>query len=417
MGATIDFKDIHGRTPLFYSLHSSSETLTTLIKLGANVNEVTNLGASPLFFFQKEANGFTNAKTLLESKVKVLTTDKKGRTALHTVKCPEVIELLVKEGLDVNEKDEEGKTPMHYAAEGHPEVIEKLKKLGARVNERSNDPWRETPLEHAISVAEVESIKKLAEVGADFKMVNNKGMSLLHYALTQRNNTEVLLKTLIDCGAPLDVQDAYGTPLVHVAASPFLPSSIIPLFIKSGADVNAKCRDDHTPLHVATKMGNKRMVEELLKCGAKLDMKTATEKKTPLIIATELVLNDIIRVMVKHGANVNERFINGWTPLHIASLIHLPEFQRVNRERATKGLPPLSSIPATTAPTSIPTLLQLGAKIDSQDDSGNTPLHLAYFHGNMGAADKLRQAGASTTILNNQQLTPLNVQEKANKIN
>lgn len=381
------------------------------MKLGANIHETTNSGATPLFYFKNEPNGAINAKTLLEAGAKITVKDNKGRSAVHMVKSPEVVELLVKAGADVNEKDNEKKTPMHYAAEGHPEMIEKLASLGAKVNERSSDPWRETPLEHAISVSDVKSIEALAKAGADFKMINNRGMSLLHYALTQREKTEEIMKSLIHFGAPLNVQDSYGTPLMHAVASPFTPKSIVNLLVSSGADINAKGKDDHTAIHFATKVGNKEMVEELLKLGARIDMKTAAEKKTPLIIATELVFNNIIEVLVKHGANVNEQFINGWTPLHVASLIHYPEFQRINRERAQKGLTPLTRIPSTTAPTSIPTLLKLDAKVDILDNSGSTALHLAYYHGNLGAAKELREGGASVDIRNREGLTPLDVQQ------
>lgn len=86
------------------------------------------------------------------------------------------------------------------SAKGDIEMIEKLvKKEKANVNIKNKE--NETPIFFAVRNAQIKSIKKLIEFGADLNIVNKDGHTPLILALTKKRPNGKIIKTLIDSGA------------------------------------------------------------------------------------------------------------------------------------------------------------------------------------------------------------------------
>lgn len=74
----------------------------------------------------------------------------------------------------------------------------------------------------------------------------------------------------------------------------------------------------YTPLHLAVWHNRVEMVRLLLEKGANVDLKTEYRGHTPLMFACFNIT--ITKLLLKHGANINEQNDEGWTVLHYACL-------------------------------------------------------------------------------------------------
>ena len=95
--------------------------------------------------------------------------------------------------------------------------------------------------------------------------------------------------------------------------------------------------------------------------------------KTPLLIAVKAGSNDLIRLLVKHGANVNFADLNGNSVFHMLA--------QKNNSAMTHFF------------------IKAGAKFDVVNNAGRYPIHEAFVYGNLGVARVLINAGCSVTKL------------------
>lgn len=105
---------------------------------------------------------------LVDQGVDVNARDEVGKSALHWVAGakPEVISALLAAGADVNAKDQWDRSPIHFvAATGSMENIKLLLDAGAEVNAKTANDW--TPLHGAAKFGSSESVMALLEAGAD----------------------------------------------------------------------------------------------------------------------------------------------------------------------------------------------------------------------------------------------------------
>ena len=240
-------------------------------------------------------------------------------------------------------------TPLFVAAaNGDVNIFSFLVESGADVNARSGDVDEQlTPLMIACENGKLHAVRYLIAGGAEVNLEDNSGYTALHYAATFSNNN-FALSCLID----------------------------------SGANVNGLTNDNRTPLMLACESGN--LVNCLLQNGAYVDFQD-DDGQTALYLATYSECNcfDNLSSLIRYGADVNTADIRKCTPLMRAS-------QFCDVEEVTL-------------------LIEHGAKVELQDQNGDTALHYAARVGKETSANfcKLLTAGASLLCENSQGLTPL----------
>ncbi len=116
---------------------------------------------------------------------------------------PVVLNYLAKKGADVNARNTDGDTAMHFAGRsGHVEAVLKLAEWKAKVNVKNIQG--ETPLHCAVRAGYPDVVAEMIKLGADVNAADQGGMTVLMAAITAKyddykeNIVELLLQADVD---------------------------------------------------------------------------------------------------------------------------------------------------------------------------------------------------------------------------
>ncbi|XP_054132675.1 poly [ADP-ribose] polymerase tankyrase-2 [Melozone crissalis] len=266
-----------------------------------------------------------------------------------------IVQLLLQHGADVHAKDKGDLVPLHNACSyGHYEVTELLVKHGACVN--AMDLWQFTPLHEAASKNRVEVCSLLLSYGADPTLLNCHNKSTIDLAPTPQ------LKERL-------AYEFKGHSLLQAARESDVARIKKHLSLET---VNFKHPQTHeTALHCAAASPypkRKQVCELLLRKGANINEKTK-DFLTPLHVASEKAHNDVVEVVVKHEAKVNALDNLGQTSLHRAA--HCGHLQTCRLLLSSGCDPSIVSLQGFTAlqmgTESVQQLLQEGIPLGNSD--------------------------------------------------
>jgi len=372
-------------------------------------------GRTPLHI--AAATGHTGfVQYLLDAKVPVNVKDVSSSTPLHEAVRNGRIDcagLLLAAGADPNQKDSSGNTPLHLVmpVASRSEMFTKL--LAARADPNQKDSYGETPLHIAARLGMSEDIiRALIDAGADTNERNKKGVTPLALAIERKQLAQAGL--FVSLGADIHAEDiggdtaltkAIGTGLdtvqaivvegniqsrdsqgrtpLHIAVLNKANVQTINYLISKKADVNARDKNGDTPLHIAVRNNDRASGEVLLAYGADVfypnvegesALRAALTRlggrqdwvlnsnvikssdgagNTPLHLAAEWQLTNVVSFIAEKGGDLNARNANGETPIF-------------NAVKADSG---------TTIKTMLSYSASKKADVNARDFLGNTALH------------------------------------------
>ncbi|XP_014227268.1 uncharacterized protein LOC106652688 [Trichogramma pretiosum] len=203
----------------------------------------------------------------------------------------EIIKLLLKYGMDVNLKDNWGRTPLHIAVKrARLEEIEFLLLHGADpniVDDYGNTPLNEVCVNHHITNEYLQVIQYLLRYKVDMNIQNNKGNTPIISLFYKRSEYQLcyeVLKLLLENNANISHLNNEGKTVLHVIiqstkAPNFFneyKSSIAEIYqcmefiIQRGLDINVQDRDGLSLLNEAVSYCNLDLVKFLLNHGSQV---------------------------------------------------------------------------------------------------------------------------------------------------
>ena len=317
----------------------------------------------------------------------------------------EVRFLITVPGADINVKDKQQRTPLHFAvALGYgdknygkiTQIVNILLGAGAHVNAKDNRGW--TPLHYVTShpfpsqekVAErierTSTLLALLTAGADVNAMDNEGRTPMDI----NADWGLFLKDLADLIVSdheiddVNAKDRNGKTLLHYAVLRNRNLDKVNRLIASSADVNAKDNAGWTPLHLAARYERTAYIHALIVAGADVNARNNIGW-TPLHLAG---WHSTAEALLAAGADVNAKDNAGWTPLHLAGGDHSYRQDLI--------------------------LLASGADVNAKSNTGWTPLHMAVSYTDMEFTRTLVDAGADVNVKNNNGETPLDIVIQSN---
>ncbi|XP_078287047.1 NF-kappa-B inhibitor alpha-like [Rhinoraja longicauda] len=191
-------------------------------------------------------------------------------------------------------------------------------------------------------------------------LCNSSRQSPLHLSVIL--NVPEVTRELVQAGATLESADSHGNTALHLACEQGNPECISPLLdpILTGSrgqrqDLDRRNYNGYTCLHIAVMRGHYGTVQKLLDAGANINTQEPSSGRTPLHLAVEFQLRDMVLLLVERGADVNRLMFNSCTAFHLtagrpdleihnrlfqltnSSLIPLPEWSDTDSETDWDG--------------------------------------------------------------------------------
>ncbi len=259
------------------------------------------------------------------------------------------INFLINKGIDINQRDREGKT-----------VLWQLKGYDCK------------------------KLKILLDSGADPNLLDNAGKTVLGHYLTEGFSTIEFIEILLDSGTKVSLRDAAGkTALVYAVAGG--KKEVADLLLSYGASMKETNNFKDEILLGLALHGDDDSIMEIVKQGANVNY-SSEAGVTPLhfLCARKNISTSIIKFLIDQGANINTKAQNGTTPLLVACVmrnekvvLYLLDYPVHMGAFGERQVTPLMIAAATGQMQAVIKLLAKGASIFAQDAEGRNALNYA----------------------------------------
>ena len=296
-GADVDAAQGDGMTGLHWAaLHGDVDIARVLVEAGADLEPRTRLGDhSPLHVASKSGQGG-------------------------------LVDLLVRAGADPSARTTSGATPLHFAAaSGSAEAVGALLRAGADPDAKE-DGWDQTPLMFAAALGRTEAVEALLDAGADARatarVMDLVERDVMDRAAEQRRRREI---AAIRSGEPVEASTPEAAPESRASRTDQALEAArearelqqrtgepIPLNFAGLVATHGGL----SAIHLAAREGHRETVMALLAGGVDIDLPSAADGTTPMLVAAINGYFDLVHDLLEMGADPTVASDAGATPLY-----------------------------------------------------------------------------------------------------
>jgi uncharacterized protein len=223
------------------------------------------------------------------------------------------VRVLLKQDAPVNDSQPDGRTALHWAAQGNDlEIAGMLIRAGAHVN--AADSYGVTPLSLACTNGSGPLVETLLKAGADPSAAQQNGETAL--MTCARTGATAPVAALLGRGANVNAKETSLGQTALMSAAAEGHTEIVRALVTHGADVHARSTAGYSALILTAREAYLDTTRALLAAGADVN-EAAQDGTTALLVATVRNHTKYAEFLLDHGANPN--LGPGFTPLHWAA--------------------------------------------------------------------------------------------------
>lgn len=223
------------------------------------------------------------------------------------------VSLLLDQGVNVQEKSFEHKTPLHVAvAHCHLEIVHLLLKRGAKPE--ATERYGQTPLLLAVTGNQTKCLYLLLEYckakESQSETMHTKREIQDALVMAIRCKRPHMIPRLLQYGASIEEGDSSGKMPLHVAANT-RHTDTLETVLASGAKIHTRDAQQRTALHYAAANSDVEAISMLLDCG--LDVNARDSRgRVPLHLVHHESISHAYKLLLNHGANIKAQDNDGY---------------------------------------------------------------------------------------------------------
>lgn len=268
------------------------------------------------------------------------------------------------------------------------------------------------------------TVRRLAELGADFNQLAPDGLTLLQKAFFDKKRTGLsgnqdLIKLMLELGADVNFKNRYGETALHVMTHYGINDRIFDMVIDRKPDLEQTDAEGNTVLLAlyvnmpgSGEDNRDRILGKLIAAGANVN---AVNRDGVSVLAASLIAGAAVRGrhraaadLIAAGASASTGFPNGHSILYYAAISKndsdaekavLASGADVNARDPQTGMTPLLLAILSENRSFAEKLIDAGADVNLTDKDGRTALMAAVFHcHSTSLIRKLLRAGADRNV-------------------
>ncbi|XP_063416222.1 rabankyrin-5-like [Mytilus trossulus] len=327
----------------------------------------------------------------------------------------------------VDQADADGNTPLHLASlNGHLETVKCLVAYSRHVHILNKE--KVSPFLYACENNEILVVAHLTNLKGDLVQINEtyttrEHKSVLHIACL--NGFTQIVQLLLNHHPNVDIQDKNGLTPLHLTClnGQYNTASLLLICHQNRPNINALDMFQRTPVYYACIGRYTEIVKLLIRYKADINQSTSTGS-TPLHAACEKESIKIVEILIENLANVNVKEKTVESPLHVACrhgnepIIKLLIDQSALVNSKTKDkMTPLHIACSYGHHNVVNILLEKNASYKQRNKNGWTALLFSCEKGNNEIVKMLLNLETDVNISNSDGITPLMLACKGNNIN
>jgi len=244
--------------------------------------------------------------------------------------------------------------------------------------------------------ADKAAVRDLLASHADSNTPQRDGTTALHWAA--RHNDLATADALIHAGADVKAANRYGvTPMALAATNG--SAAMLRKLLDAGADANSANPGGETALMTAARTGKVDAVQLLLDRGANVNAKDTAHAQTALMWAVIENHPEMVKLLLAHGAEINARTTvtipkGEYVPAKAGGASGTGIIRQRALPTADGGMTPLLFAVRDGNTEMVRLLLEHGADINQSSGNHTSPLIIALLNGQVGLATELLARGA-----------------------